>query len=300
MSNLPYIYCISLPNAFDRRSRMNQRLKMINTNYEFVDGIYHDSQIVDWYISKFKHSDEYGDNVLQFRKDIACFAAHIAAVKKFYGSGRNVALICEDDTLFHNNFNSRFADILSELPANTPLLSLCYMLSGAIDQTVVNGHFWRINSDYVWSGNLYYITREYAKIVLKLYNNPLEMWASPRVKVTSEHIIRYSCGYMAAIPLAIEDGIDSCRDSRDLPYHLKHYAHWGYTNYNKGDPEGLSPLKNTTPADAWKGYPFAVKGTKCQEVNLATDRQNSTKTIVKISLRVVAIVTLVAIVWYLS
>jgi hypothetical protein len=56
-------------------------------------------------------------------------------------------------------------------------------------------------------------------------------------KVIAEHIIRFSNGYLAANPLAIEDGINSIRAPQDLPY----YCHWDWNNFNLGDPE--SPLR---------------------------------------------------------
>jgi GR25 family glycosyltransferase involved in LPS biosynthesis len=73
------------------------------------------------------------NNIYQWKKDVACFASHIQALKQFIASGEAEGLICEDDTLFHNNFVQKYTTMMQNLPYNTSLVSLTYMLGGAID-----------------------------------------------------------------------------------------------------------------------------------------------------------------------
>ena len=77
-------------------------------------------------------------------------------------------------------------------------------------------------------------------------------------KLSSEIILRNSNGYMAAVPLVIEDCISSDRAIQDIPYHVRHFCYWNYSNNNLSDPGGLSPLKNMSPSDAWEDYPFKI------------------------------------------
>jgi hypothetical protein len=63
---------------------------------------------------------------------------------------------------------------------------------------------------------------------------------------------------MASVPLVLEDNIGSDRAPQDIPYHLRHFSRWTYTNYIGSDPDGQSPLAKMKPSDSYPGYPFKL------------------------------------------
>lgn len=276
MALLPTFYCINLPSSNDRKARMALRFAQLPyTHYRFIDGVDKDSKLV----SHLKENlpidyikTHYRNNIDLLNRDIACFSAHLNAIKEFVFSGEPSCFICEDDTLFHNDFYNLFHRVMRQLPHGIELVTFCYMLSGAIDRTVINDHFYRIHPDVTWSGNLYWMTRKYALSLIVEYDKVFATIIGKRgnEKITSEHFIRFSGGLMTTFPFAIEDGINSCRAPEDLPFHLRHYCKWGYTNYSLGDPQGLSPLKEVKEETAWKAYKHSIKETEGKQIRLMT------------------------------
>lgn len=126
------VYCINMPTSTDRLARMQERFKVTGlTNINIVvaetpDTVeYYTAGMRDWYDNPyFKGKD-------QFRKDAACYASHMKAIKTFVQSKQKYCLICEDDVLFHNNFIPILTDIIENNPAD--LISLSYMLGGTMN-----------------------------------------------------------------------------------------------------------------------------------------------------------------------
>lgn len=259
-SAIPPIYCINLPKSTRRRDRMIQRFSILGLldRVKFVDAIAKDSRLVDYYGHQavcWYQDCEYYNGLDQWRKDLGCYASHLKAITKFLEDSisESGCIICEDDILLHNDFIKEFQTIFANVPKDTPLVSLSFMLSGdiqiqytGIDQTKQN--LCQLDPIGTWGGQMYWISTTYAMETLKRFNHPVED------EITSEAIIQNSGGLRSLIPLAIEDTIDSDRAPQDLPYHQKHFSYWGYSNYSKCDPEGLSPLKNCSNNDHWTNY----------------------------------------------
>jgi hypothetical protein len=239
---------------------MYNRCKLLGLNnaVTFVDATDTSSNLVNYYIH---NCCNWYNTETQLRKDAACYASHIKALRLFLEtSDANACVICEDDILFHNNFLTLFQNILDNLPSDTPLVTLAWMISGPVDQTVVNSYFWKIDPENVWGAQCYYITREYAMDAIDKFDRKFNslVLTYDLDKVTSEIIIRKSGGYMVTVPLVIEDCIDSDRAPQDLPYHEKHWCYWDYNNYDASDFDYQSPLIELSVNSCWTGYPFKL------------------------------------------
>lgn len=139
------VYCINLPNATAKEQRMIQRFNTMGfSNVNFIKAASAASKLVEYYTKDMKdwYADiEYFEDKDQFRKDIGCFASHLLALRTFLASGQSECLICEDDIMFHNDFENLFKDIISNLPQNTGLLSLSYMVTTCKDTRGINQEY---------------------------------------------------------------------------------------------------------------------------------------------------------------
>lgn len=242
---------------------------------KFVDAISAADKEVDFYA---QNNNPWHSDRQQWLRDLACFASHLKAIRTFLDSGSEMALICEDDILFHNSFAS-LADTLitgayQSAKQIVNLISFTYMISGGVDQTYaveivdrapepgvvwkdltgppVRYGLWKIDKKVTWGAQCYYIHRGWAERVYKLLHRPVTE------KITSEAIIQRSGGYMASVPLVVEDNIGSDRAPQDIPFHLRHFSRWTYANYIGSDPDGQSPLAKMKPSDSYPGYPFKL------------------------------------------
>lgn len=261
--NLP-IFCINMVTSVTRRSRMQERFKLLGLqgHVKYVDGITPQASIIKHYIdiSKEEFKTVYGSEKQGYR-DIACLSSHLKAVRSFLETSSNSCLICEDDILFHNEFISKFKEIMDNVPNDIHLVSLGWMVSGAIDKTYTGvnpnkQNLWNIDPQNTWGGQCYYITKEYALQVIAFYDRPLSIMKanSGCERIPPEIFIHKSQGYMVSVPLVIEDCIDSDRAPHDLPFHLKHWCHWNYNDYSNSDIGTVSPLSKLTPKDACANY----------------------------------------------
>lgn len=263
------VYCINLPQSIGRRSRMEQRFVSARIdNVTFVDATSHESALVDYYA---KGATSWYADPTQWRKDLACYASHLLAIRSFLAHGGPYGLICEDDILFRNGFRDHFDVLMEHLPNNAPLLSLSYMATTTFDTTSIvsqnestdgirwieeePGDLWRYPSDglNVWGAQCYLISREYGQHVLETFDRPIRE-LSEYGNLTSEIILQRSNGYLSAVPLVIEDCIDSVRKPLDIPYHLKHFCYWNWENFSESDPNKESPVSLLAPNRAWPTY----------------------------------------------
>nr|QBK89958.1 MAG: glycosyltransferase family 25 [Pithovirus LCPAC101] len=264
MENLTNIYCINVRSSTDRRKRMVNRFETsgILDKVTFIDAIPSNSGLIDYYAgytSNEKEKDKIKRNV------ISCKASHIKAIRQFlsdapsiYFEGENenivnnYGIICEDDIMLSNDFLRRYEETIQNLPDNTPLICLSYLIwqygdikwSGK-DRNIEN--ICNIGKD-VWGTQMYMISREYAIKVINKYdkdNHTLQSENSGHI-LTSELITRKSGGYIAYPPLAIEDCIFSSIAYVDhtRSNHIQALKSFGYENYNKGELDESSPLSN--------------------------------------------------------
>ena len=243
------IFCVNLVSSSRRRERMVTRFEhhKLLPQVTFIGAVTKDDPILDFY-----HTDypiDTTSNLLMCSS--ACFISHLRAVRAFYDLPSNVthAIICEDDILLDNEFKYRLREVLDNVPQDAPLVSLSYMMN-SWDGTTCSGvdpqlkNIFKFNGERIWGAQMYLISRDYAKEVLKLYEG-VPYVSQPYELHSSEIIIRASNGYLCKPPLAIEDGIDSDRAPGDLPYHHNHFAFWGYENYNSTEKQTLCPFATT-------------------------------------------------------
>ena len=267
MDTLANIYCINVRSSTDRRKRMVNRFKVagIEEKVTFIDAIPYNSSLIDYYAG-------YNNNKLEHdkvkRNVISCKASHIKAIRQFLSESPstyydennsstknnnivdNYAIICEDDIMLSNDFLNRYNETIQNLPDNTPLICLSYLL------WQYEGIKWagkNINIENictmgpdVWGTQMYMISRAYAIEVIEKYdktNYVLKSIKSDHI-LTSELITRKSGGYIAYPPLAIEDCIYSSIAYVDhtKSNHMQALKFFGYENYNKGELDDASPL----------------------------------------------------------
>lgn len=263
------VYCINSKEREDKKQIMYSRFiaASIHDDITFVRAVLPEMPIVDHYL--------YTPNVLvphemkALRSNVARFASHIKAVRTFLeNSEAEFCLIVEDDVMFHNNFKERLHALYYNCPLETSLVSLCWMLSGSIDQTFVGRNcdiqnLWAIDPDVTVGCSAYCLTRAYALRILDAYDHPhavlmrafsLSTVASaslgPTQVVPLDIFVRLSRGYMASVPLCIPDCVES------ESFQRKQFCYWGWENYNKSDPDKRSPLQKMTVSDSWNTYPF--------------------------------------------
>ena len=247
MDEIPRIYCINLRSSEERRKRMIQRFSHHNLldRVTFVDAVSRDSGLVDHY----GHHILDPRNIKKHRNEVACFASHLKAIRQFLEETSKTedegAIICEDDVLLSNDFLKRYNETFANIPDNSPLIALGYIIWHW------SGYKWagnkpdqlnlcKITPENTWGAQMYWISRKYAVKALEIYDKPLQFLSG---HLTSELIIRFSEGYIAYPPLAIEDSIDSSiRPTQDMEVHYRTQSRWGYSNYSDTETVHLSPL----------------------------------------------------------
>jgi GR25 family glycosyltransferase involved in LPS biosynthesis len=263
------VYVINLKRSTDKKARMETRLKNAGfTDVKFIEALQPGDNEVEFYAQ----NKNPWTNLGQWYKDLACFGSHLKALKTLIDSDAGVALICEDDILFHNEFATIANDLIS-LINSASLLSFTYMISEPIDQTYIvrldkepepgviwhsNAPIseciyyglWRIDNKATWGAQCYLIDRNWAEKIYSDLHRPVTN------AISSEAIILRSGGLMTSVPLVLEDNISSDRAPQDSPFHLRHFSRWNYNNYNRSDPDRESPLARMNPTDSWPGYPF--------------------------------------------
>lgn len=233
--SIPKIYCINLKQAIDRRERMIRRFQYHNLfcsdeqfgGTEFINAIDKNSSLVQYYLDNNNVSEK-------IKAETACFASHLKTIRIFLESREKNAIICEDDILLKLDFRNELIRILSNLPDNTSLLSLCYIVDywggfkwDGKDKNYKN--LCKIQYDQTWGTQMYLISSDYAKICLERYDQKFSKFTGFK---TSELIVRFSQGYISYPPLAIEESLDSyIQDENEIERHKRYFSSWGYDNY---------------------------------------------------------------------
>lgn len=216
----PQILCISLPNS-QRRERMIRRFDKVDVKYDFVDAIGPNASFVSYYKGSFP---SWYKDVKQYDLDIACYASHLKALRTMVDLDLAYAIICEDDIIFHKSFKYLVKRLLEK--NWQPLTSLSFMISDMGMKSIkIDKGLYTFDPMVTWGGQMYLISREYAEEYLRNFDGPIKH------KITSEHIIQRSGGFLHVPPLVLEDGIDSDRKTEDTPYHHYHFASWKGKRY---------------------------------------------------------------------
>jgi GR25 family glycosyltransferase involved in LPS biosynthesis len=166
-SNIP-VYCINLENETVRK--MHIQMAFSKLSIEFVPAV--DTREDRW-MQYQHHLDEKGmteliENIQYKKRDdhyqltpgaIGCFLSHIRCWDKIQ---KPVALILEDDSLPKPHFHTELELILKNMPADTDLFLLSYIVNG--EKTLMSQgslHFYHVNQDCVfYLLNCYLITQQ--------------------------------------------------------------------------------------------------------------------------------------------
>lgn len=250
MATIPHIYCVNLLSSTARRARMERRFKHhdLLDQTTFIEGVPWQDPIIDRY-NYGRAGNEINDP--GFRKGMGCFLGHLRAIRTFVETSTDdQALIFEDDVMLRNDFKQMYEGVWRNMPDGykPTLISIGYMVENWTDTQSIGKLYkeglFTISSKYNWGCQGYWISREYAKIALELYDRPFKTLDDEGKFRSSEVVIRESKGVYCVPPLCIEDGIDSDRKEDDLPYHHNHFSHWGYRNYSSAEVEHICPYAN--------------------------------------------------------
>lgn len=103
LNELP-VWLISLSRARERRMRMQQRLSALGLHYTITDGVdgaqESERLLANTDIAQFERN--MGRKILI--GGLGCYHSHLLVWEKFLESGQPVALILEDDVIFHDDF----------------------------------------------------------------------------------------------------------------------------------------------------------------------------------------------------
>lgn len=252
------ILCINLPSAITRKERMIERFNSHQLKYTFVDAVDSTSYQVNEYLTQIIDNQEYieehcKNSIKLLAKDIACFLAHIKALRIASSSDKEYVLICEDDILLHNDFVNSVNILLQNFPVTHNILMLYAMICSDVQH--YNKMFININ-DNLWGAQAYIVRVSSICNLLAKYNTNFKSLITmyPDEHITSEIILRKSNTLLSSYALVIEDCIDSNINSQDLPWHVKHSCFWNYHLFSNCDNKRQSILCNYTPAMSWLLY----------------------------------------------
>ncbi len=108
MSDTPRLasYLINLPRSVERRAQMEARLAALGLEYRVFPGV--DGR-ADWArLAPTLDAEAFRRNVGRdaLPGDVGCYHAHLDVWRDFLGSDADVALVMEDDVVFHPEFGA--------------------------------------------------------------------------------------------------------------------------------------------------------------------------------------------------
>jgi GR25 family glycosyltransferase involved in LPS biosynthesis len=227
---------INLPKDYERLERMKKRLKYHNLQ---------NNTSVIYAADYLKPSKEFSTFIRGFSIDtpyqFSCASnllAHIQAVRKIVDSSDiRGGIILEDDVMFHNYFTQLFCRKMQILPKYCRLLLLSPYISKQVPDSYYLGEGIYDISPYTWSAACYWISKDYAKECLFLFDRPLIEYPNSIEHRSSVEtiIIQRSFGCFTLFPLAVEDCISTNIQHGYLEGKRKYWSFFGYENYNLAD-----------------------------------------------------------------
>lgn len=233
-SALPPIYTINLDSAVGRRSRMDARFQRMNLKVTYIKAYSSEDPIVDIYLRNYPDQREI------VRREAACLASHLKALKAVVNSGEKGGIIMEDDLLFSPDYVRQASKKLEMAKAKTKekglpldILLFGYMAeswegSQWLDEKEGLGLYGGAN---LWGCQCFFVSAEFAKVCLREYSRPF-LYLSGRL--TSEMIIRHPQTIFCYPPLIAEECLDSTiRNFEEVTiYHKKIWDSWNFVGYS--------------------------------------------------------------------
>ncbi|WP_281544095.1 glycosyltransferase family 25 protein [Grimontia sp. SpTr1] len=119
------IYTINMDKHTERKSRIESYSREIDAIFTFVPAV--DGAILDDdYVNSLKEESLRAHGRALSPGEVGCYLSHISALKLFYETGKNFAIISEDDIVFNTNFESVINKILGNYSNEFDLLLLGY------------------------------------------------------------------------------------------------------------------------------------------------------------------------------
>jgi len=150
------IFFINMDKHVNRRNYMESQLNKISTDFHRVKGFngYKITNIEQDTVEGVKFRNFYPE---MSKAEIGCTISHILAIKEAYKSGKNIAMICEDDIMFDTcSLVPNMKDVVDKAPADWSILQLC--ISGTMD-----GSLAKIYQTIPKFPNISYVKRNFPK-----------------------------------------------------------------------------------------------------------------------------------------
>lgn len=161
------VWLINLPKDVDRRTKMEAQLASMGINatlFEAINGK-EQAELLSRRVEATAYAENMGQPLLPGKMGV--FASHVGVWETFLDSGKDVALVMEDDVVFHDDFLTAVETALSA-PAEWDLIRFnCIRAKFPVTQATKNGY--RFNA-YIgpFTGNAcYLITRDLAAKLVK-------------------------------------------------------------------------------------------------------------------------------------
>lgn len=200
------VYLINLPRSTDRRATMEARLAQLGLPYTLVPGV--DGR-QEWdrlapTVDMEDFSRRTGREVLP--GDAGCYHAHLTAWQAFLDSGAQVALIMEDDVVFHPEFLAAVSEALRVRDQWDYVQLNCIRAKQPVRQAHVGQ--WRLNA-YLGPATgmgAYLITRD---LVLRLLPKMLPIRMPIDRETDRSHVHDFRHYGLEPFPSHVDDGGES-------------------------------------------------------------------------------------------
>lgn len=220
----PAIYVVSMPT---RRAQMVRRMSDQRLQHRLIDGVSIDDPRID---------ARAPDEARPYdRRVVACLIAHLDALRAFVATGAPEAIVCEDDVMLVQNFADRFDALRVDIPDQTPVVGLGYLIWHWVDHSWAGRAPQKENlctiGQHAWGTQMYWLRRSWALACLRRFDRRISTIDTHDCR-TAELIIRTPDALLAYPPLAIEDlsGSLICPDEGNRN-HPEALARWDRANY---------------------------------------------------------------------